>query len=107
MPKGTILTAFGGTGGKVKTVRVHETSVLRVEGGPERALVQHFARNVFQHASRNEFFRSFCRFGRDWGPIGDPWGDFFVMFSILFQRSIFAGFWNQFGEGPAEGAGSV
>ena len=68
--------------------RSNETIVLRVGGGPEKALVQHLARNVFQHASRNEF-SSFFTIWRDWCPLETLGGDFFQIFGILFQRLIF------------------
>ena len=65
VPKGIILRSLGGMGGNVTTmVRAHKTIVLRPGGNPERALAQHFARNIFQHASRNDFFPIFCQFAK-------------------------------------------
>ena len=87
VPTGTILRPLGGTVGNVKTmVRFCENIVLRVGGGPERALVQDFAHSVFQAATWNSFFAMFYRFGVPLETLG---GQFFVIFGILFQKLIF------------------
>ena len=56
--------SFEGAGGArvekwKRLFRLHKAIVLKCGGGPERHLVQYFARNVFQHASRNDFFCDF------------------------------------------------
>ena len=72
-------------------------SILRVGGGPEQPLVQHFVRNVFPCVSWNDFFSDSCRFFILIGLTVDSWAQllcyFWHAFLIQFLIDLGGTFW--------------
>ena len=99
--------SFGGHEWKCeKNGLVKATIISKVGGGPERSLVDHFAHDVFQRASWNEFFAMFYRSGARLGAHWGPFGVFFLqLFAYSFRSQNSSDFGFNLGRGRRQGWG--
>ena len=107
VPKGTILRPLGRTGGNVKTLlSCRRNHCFEVWRGSWETSCEALCAQCFPTCFSERFLLCFLTI---WAAIGGPLptlgGNFFLIWGILFQRSISSWFWIQFGGGSAAEVG--